>query len=36
MLTQERFKAILEILAERDAATVSELAQLVEIGRAHV
>lgn len=29
MLTQERFKAILEILAERDAATVSELAQLV-------
>lgn len=29
MLTQERYKAILEILEERDAATVSELAALV-------
>ena len=29
MLTQERYKAILEILEERDAATVTELAVLV-------
>lgn len=36
MLTQERYKTILEILAERDAATVSELALLVGISESTI
>ena len=33
MLTQERYKGILEFLTERDAATVTELAQAVGIAQ---
>ena len=36
MLTQERYKGILEFLTERDAATVTELAQAVGVSESTI